>query len=113
MYPLALEAMKYGKIKIESQEKGAIDFVDMFKNGTLYEINGVHYNSHESLNYLWGASLAKLSVPQMVAIKAANRYHRSAYKRDKKKGTGPYLRVGPKNEWNHNKAIRAGYGLWH
>jgi RHS repeat-associated protein len=103
----------YSKIKEESQEKGAIDFVSEFENGTIYEINGVHYNSHEGLNYLWGASLERLGVPQSVAVYAAKRYHKGAYEKDVKSGKQDgYIRVGPENEPNHNKAIRAGYGLF-
>jgi hypothetical protein len=96
----------------ESQEGGGIDYVDKFVDGTIYKINGVHYNSHEGLNYLWGASLNKLGIPKSVAVMGANFYHRQAYNRDVKLGRkDKYLRVGPKNEWNHNKAIKAGYGL--
>jgi len=109
--PTIMLKLKY--IAEESQEGGSIDFVDEFEDGTIYEMNGVHYNSHEGLNYLWGASLSKLRIHKEIAVQGAKYYHRKAYIRDVKANrTDAYQRVGPKNERNHNRAIRNGYKLW-
>ncbi|WP_437922097.1 hypothetical protein [Sphingobacterium sp. LRF_L2] len=100
-------------VERESQEGKKLDFVSEFKNGTIYKIDGVYYNSHEGLNYLWGSALDKLGIPSIVAVGAAMLYHKSAYNRDVKSGEiNKYQRIGPINEPNHNKAIRAGYRLF-
>lgn len=110
-YPVAVGGV-YAKtltsIKEESQEGGKLDFVGDFQDGTIYNINGVHYNSHEGLNYMWGASLDKLGVHKNIAVEAAQYYHKKAYKSGNKR----YLRAGPVNEKNHDKAIRKGYELF-
>lgn len=100
----------FSAVKRESQEDGSLDFLRQFENVTIYKMDGVYYNSHEGLNYLWGSALDKLGIPSVIAVKAANEYHKSAYERDVKSGvTDKYQRVGPNNESNYNKAWLMGY----
>lgn len=76
-------------------------------------MDGVYYNSHEGLNFMWGSALDKLGVPSAVAVEAAKKYHKSAYERDVNRGEkNKYQKVDPDNEPNHNKAIKVGYKLF-
>ncbi len=102
----------YSGIFHESQEGGHIDFVNLFEDGTIYEIQGIYYNSHEALNYLWGAALDNLGVNINDANGTAIGYHFVAWSSEKINGGDRYARAGPVNEFNHNAAIRTGYNLF-
>ena len=56
-----------------------MDFVDSFEDGTIYEIQGIYYNSHEALNLIWGAAMDKLGMMQNDALTGAGAYHSYAW----------------------------------
>ena len=89
-----------GMIK-ESGPGGELDYESQFEDGTIYNINGVYYNSHESLNYMWGAAIASYGFDVYSALKGARSYHNYAYL----KGKEGYAKAGFQNEKNHDRAI--------
>jgi hypothetical protein len=100
-------------VVVESQRGGELDYVDDFKDGTIYIIDGVGYNSHESLNFKWGMAMKKLGFPESASILGANLYHLGAWTTDQQlpKEQQRYTRAGPINEKNHNKSISRGWNL--
>ncbi|WP_041329709.1 hypothetical protein [Saprospira grandis] len=101
-------------VAIESGRGGAMDYVDYFKDGTIVEIQGIYYNSHEALNLLWGASMSELGYPMsgvmapLTATSGARLYHFYAYFAHSDR----YADAGPINEPNHTLAIYMGYNLF-
>ncbi|KKO90758.1 hypothetical protein AAW12_14540 [Sphingobacterium sp. Ag1] len=82
---------------LESRGGGHLDFMKEFKPGVLYNINGIYYNNHEALNYVWGASLKKAGLPLPAPSIAKELFH-----------MGFHLRFEG-NEPEHNRAINRGY----
>ena len=67
-----------------------------------------YYNSHESLNLLWGAALGRLGMMPEDAKLGAGVYHFYAWST---KGNR-YADAGPINERNHVDAIFMGFNLY-
>jgi len=101
------DMIKFQAIAVESQEGGAIDFVEYFADETIYNIQGIHYNSHEALNFCWGASLSLLAVSVETAITGAVGYHHWAWRTKER-----YRESGPWNERAHSSSIVMGYNLY-
>ena len=95
-------------LAVESMEQGQLDYVNRFKDGTIYYIQGIFYNSHEALNLMWGASLERMGLGLNDAIQAAHYYHGYAWATKGKR----YRAVGMVNEVNHDLSIAMGYNLF-
>lgn len=82
---------------LESGGGGELDFMKDFEPGILYNINGIYYNNHEALNYVWGAALKKAGMPLSTPSVLKEGFH--AVWHGKFEG----------NEPEHNRAINRGY----
>lgn len=82
---------------LESGGGGELDFIKDFKSGVLYNINGIYYNNHEALNYVWAASLKKAGMPLSTPSFLKEFFH------------AIYHMKFEGNEPEHNIAINRGY----
>jgi hypothetical protein len=92
----------------ESMQGGKMDYQGNFKDGTLYNINGIHYNAHEALNYYWGAAMNQLGWSPTHTMGGAIGYHGLKYGQSIFTGNS-YSKAGPREEAGHGKAQGTGY----
>ncbi len=91
----------------QSGGKGTLDFKPTFAAGELINLDGIYMNNHEALNFMWGKSMAQISMTTDIpftnlhwSLEAAEAYNTYDH----------YTGDSPKeNQVNHVEAIIRGY----
>ena len=85
---------------IKESARGDLDYKKYFNAGELINLDGIYYNDHEALNFLWGKAMQQLDVDIFVALHSAEAFNSV----DRIIGESP-----PANQAAHVKAIIRGY----
>ncbi len=91
----------------ESGHQGSLDWFVTFNSnkGALFNLNGIYYNDHEALNYMWGAAASRFAWQLETTVSGAQFFHIfSSMKHPDRHKEGPMF-----NEAEHEQAIIAGY----